>query len=64
MFLGSLVGLVTLVVVVMMPFVFGSFEARDGLLGLAAVEKSDMRKYLGFAMGGVTAYWSSFRAHI
>ena len=53
--------LVTLMAVVMMPCVFGSFEARGGLLGLAAVEKSTMWKYLGFAMGGVTAYCSSFR---
>lgn len=64
MSLGKLVALVTLVAVVMMPFVFGSFEARDGLLGLAAVEKSNMWKYLGFVMGGVTAYCSSFGSHI
>ncbi|MDE0263969.1 MAG: hypothetical protein OXJ37_16315 [Bryobacterales bacterium] len=56
--------LVSLMAVVMMPFVFGSFEARDGLLGLAAVEKSNMWRYLGFAMGGVTACCSSFRSHI
>ena len=64
LFLGSLVAVDTLMAVVMMPFVFGSFEARDGLLGLAAVEKSTRWKYCGFATGGVTAYCSSFRSHM
>lgn len=63
-FLGSLVSLVTLMVVFMMPFVSGSFEARDGLLRLAAGNESNLLKHLGFATGGMTACCSSFRSHI